>query len=47
MTDGRLHYIGLGDRHSTTEVTDRIWFSGTQEVTAPPFPLVQIPGGTP
>jgi hypothetical protein len=25
----------LGDRHSMTEVTDRIWFSGTQEVTAP------------
>lgn len=32
---GRVHYVGLGDRHSTTRVTDRIWFSGTQEVTAP------------
>ncbi|MEU0094018.1 metallophosphoesterase [Kribbella sp. NPDC006257] len=35
VADGRLHYVGLGDRHSTTEVTERIWFSGTQEVTAP------------
>jgi DNA repair exonuclease SbcCD nuclease subunit len=35
VADGRLHYVGLGDRHSTTRVTDRIWFSGTQEVTAP------------
>ena len=35
VADGRLQYVGLGDRHSTTEVTDRIWFSGTQEVTAP------------
>ncbi|WP_344234655.1 DNA repair exonuclease [Kribbella hippodromi] len=35
VTDGRLQYVGLGDRHSTTQVTDRIWFSGTQEVTSP------------
>jgi DNA repair exonuclease SbcCD nuclease subunit len=35
VADGRLHYVGLGDRHSMTEVTDRIWFAGTQEVTAP------------
>jgi hypothetical protein len=35
VADGRLHYVGLGDRHSMTEVTERIWFSGTQEVTAP------------
>lgn len=35
VADGRLHYVGLGDRHSTTQVTERIWFSGTQEVTAP------------
>ncbi|GAA0618563.1 DNA repair exonuclease [Kribbella sandramycini] len=35
VTDGRVHYVGLGDRHSTTRVTDRIWFSGTQEVTTP------------
>jgi hypothetical protein len=35
VADERLHYVGLGDRHSMTEVTDRIWFSGTQEVTAP------------
>ncbi|MGW6275892.1 metallophosphoesterase family protein [Kribbella sp. NPDC055071] len=35
VEDGRLQYVGLGDRHSTTRVTDRIWFSGTQEVTSP------------
>jgi DNA repair exonuclease SbcCD nuclease subunit len=35
VEDGRLQYVGLGDRHSMTEVTERIWFSGTQEVTAP------------
>ncbi|MFG1908346.1 exonuclease SbcCD subunit D [Kribbella sp. NPDC048928] len=35
VSDGRLQYVGLGDRHSTTRVTDRIWFSGTQEVTSP------------
>ena len=35
VADQKLHYVGLGDRHSTTEVTERIWFSGTQEVTAP------------
>src|SRR3954470_23763235 len=29
VADGRLQYVGLGDRHSTTKVTDRIWFSGT------------------
>ncbi|WP_371401789.1 DNA repair exonuclease [Kribbella sp. NBC_00662] len=35
VADGRLQYVGLGDRHSTTKVTERIWFSGTQEVTSP------------
>jgi hypothetical protein len=35
VADGRLQYVGLGDRHSTTQVSERIWFSGTQEVTAP------------
>jgi DNA repair exonuclease SbcCD nuclease subunit len=35
VADGRVQYVGLGDRHSTTRVTDRIWFSGTQEVTTP------------
>lgn len=35
LADGRLSYVALGDRHSCTEVTDRIWYSGTQEVTAP------------
>jgi len=33
--DGRLHYVALGDRHSTTQVgrTGAVWYSGTQEVT--------------
>jgi DNA repair exonuclease SbcCD nuclease subunit len=35
LSDGRLSYVALGDRHSRTRVTDRIWYSGTQEVTAP------------
>jgi hypothetical protein len=32
----RVHYVALGDRHSTTEVggTGRIWYSGTPEPTA-------------
>lgn len=33
---GHLHYLALGDRHSTTSVgrTGRVRYSGTQEVTA-------------
>jgi DNA repair exonuclease SbcCD nuclease subunit len=33
---GKVHYVALGDRHSTTEVggTGRIWYSGTPEPTA-------------
>jgi len=32
---GRLHYVALGDRHSTTQVgsSGAVWYSGTQEVT--------------
>lgn len=35
ITDGRLHYVALGDRHSRTEVggTGRIWYSGAPEPT--------------
>ena len=35
LTARRIHYVALGDRHSTTEVgtTGRVWYSGTQEVT--------------
>ena len=35
LSDGRLHYVALGDRHSTTRVgsTDRIWYSGAPEPT--------------
>jgi DNA repair exonuclease SbcCD nuclease subunit len=36
ITAGSVHYVALGDRHSTTEVggTGRIWYSGTPEPTA-------------
>jgi hypothetical protein len=34
IADGRLHYVALGDRHSTTRVRDRIWYSGAPEVTS-------------
>jgi DNA repair exonuclease SbcCD nuclease subunit len=33
LAAGQVHYVALGDRHSTTEVGDtgRIWYSGTPE----------------
>lgn len=34
LDDGRLHYVALGDRHSCTRLHDRVWYSGTQEVTS-------------
>jgi DNA repair exonuclease SbcCD nuclease subunit len=36
VKDGRIHYLALGDRHSTTRigVTDRIWYSGAPVATA-------------
>lgn len=36
IEDGRVHYVALGDRHSTTSVgrTGRIWYSGAPEPTA-------------
>lgn len=36
IDDGRLHYVALGDRHSTTSVGDsgRIWYAGAPEPTA-------------
>jgi DNA repair exonuclease SbcCD nuclease subunit len=35
LADGRLHYVALGDRHSTTAVgrTGRAWYSGAPEPT--------------
>ncbi len=35
LTDGRIHYVALGDKHSLTQVgeTGRIWYSGTPEQT--------------
>jgi DNA repair exonuclease SbcCD nuclease subunit len=36
ISAGTVHYVALGDRHSTTEVggTGRIWYSGAPEPTA-------------
>jgi DNA repair exonuclease SbcCD nuclease subunit len=35
ITAGRLHYVALGDRHSTTEVgrSGRVWYAGAPEAT--------------
>lgn len=35
LTDGRIAFVGLGDRHSTTQVghTGRIWYPGAPEPT--------------
>jgi DNA repair exonuclease SbcCD nuclease subunit len=35
LADGRIHYLALGDRHSTTAVgaTGRIWYAGAPEPT--------------
>jgi DNA repair exonuclease SbcCD nuclease subunit len=35
VADGRVHYVALGDRHSTTPVGEcgRIWYSGAPEPT--------------
>ena len=30
---GAAHFVALGDRHSTTEMGKRIWYSGTPEAT--------------
>jgi DNA repair exonuclease SbcCD nuclease subunit len=36
IASGAVHYVALGDRHSTTEVgaSGRIWYSGTPEPTS-------------
>ncbi len=34
LADGVVHAAVLGDRHSTTEVADRIWYPGAPEVTS-------------
>lgn len=35
LAAGRIHYVALGDRHSTTEVgtSERIWYAGAPEPT--------------
>jgi len=36
IRDGRIHYLALGDRHSTTDLGDSgaIWYSGTHVATS-------------
>lgn len=34
LGDGIAHFVVLGDKHSTTKVTERIWYPGAPEVTA-------------
>jgi DNA repair exonuclease SbcCD nuclease subunit len=34
LAAGTIHYVALGDRHSTTEVAPRIWYSGAPEPTS-------------
>ena len=35
MSDGKVHFVALGDRHSLTRVgnSERVWYSGTPEST--------------
>jgi DNA repair exonuclease SbcCD nuclease subunit len=33
LRTGCLHYAALGDRHSVTEVGERVWYSGSPEAT--------------
>lgn len=33
MSEDKLHYLALGDRHSKTKLHERIWFSGSPEPT--------------
>lgn len=34
ITEGLVHCVVVGDKHSTTRVADRIWYPGTPEVTS-------------
>jgi DNA repair exonuclease SbcCD nuclease subunit len=34
LAAGKVHYVALGDRHSTTEVAPAVWYSGAPEPTA-------------
>lgn len=34
VADGTVHYVALGDRHSTTEVAPGVWYSGAPVATA-------------
>ncbi|OBF86402.1 DNA repair exonuclease [Mycobacterium sp. 852002-51163_SCH5372311] len=33
LARGAIHYVALGDKHSVTRVADRVWYSGSPEVT--------------
>ncbi len=34
LAEQRIHFLALGDRHSTTEIAPRVWYSGAPEATA-------------
>jgi DNA repair exonuclease SbcCD nuclease subunit len=34
IKEGAVHYIALGDRHSSTRIADRIWYSGSPLATS-------------
>ncbi|WP_297740609.1 metallophosphoesterase [uncultured Tessaracoccus sp.] len=34
LDDGLIHFVAVGDKHSTTQVADGIWYPGTPEVTS-------------
>lgn len=33
VESGKVHYVGLGDRHSVTELRPRVWYSGAHVAT--------------
>jgi DNA repair exonuclease SbcCD nuclease subunit len=33
LARGAIHYVALGDKHSVTRVAERVWYSGSPEVT--------------
>lgn len=34
LEDGLIHFVAVGDKHSTTQVASHIWYPGTPEVTS-------------
>lgn len=50
IADGRIHYVALGDRHSTTEAggTKRVWYAGAPERYSDlgNATVIQLPSGS-